>query len=210
MKHRFTGTHTRRRLALPLVGLIAALAAGCERPSSPTDATVDAAATLPAIGRAASNEETAEVGAKLAHLRVATVQFHDFASVRDGGVFAQITGCMSDATLGGMGIHFARGAPFDGVLNEQEPEILLYEPEQNGHMRLVAVEFVIPYEFAPREGPAPTLFNGQAFTQFDEFGLWGLHAWIWKGNPSGTFANFNPTVSCDAVPPAARMTHSGH
>lgn len=23
-----------------------------------------------------------------------------------------------------------------------------------------------------------------------------LHAWIWKGNPNGVFADFNPKVSC--------------
>ena len=25
-----------------------------------------------------------------------------------------------------------------------------------------------------------------------------LHVWAWKDNPNGTFANWNPDVSCDA------------
>jgi hypothetical protein len=47
--------------------------------------------------------------------------------------------------------------------------------------------------------PAPT-FGGQAF---DVGGTpvpvphWSLHVWLWKDNPSGQFAAFNPDVSCD-------------
>ena len=26
-----------------------------------------------------------------------------------------------------------------------------------------------------------------------------LHVWAWKDNPTGTFADMNPTVSCDAA-----------
>jgi hypothetical protein len=29
--------------------------------------------------------------------------------------------------------------------------------------------------------------------------FYSLHAWIWKHNPSGTFAMWNPTVSCAAA-----------
>lgn len=46
--------------------------------------------------------------------------------------------------------------------------------------------------------PAPTL-GGQAF---DLGGTpvpvphWSLHVWLWKDNPNGAFAAFNPDVSC--------------
>jgi hypothetical protein len=27
--------------------------------------------------------------------------------------------------------------------------------------------------------------------------FYALHAWVWQDNPAGTFAPFNPDVSCD-------------
>ena len=41
------------------------------------------------------------------------------------------------------------------------------------------------------------LFGGQKFKQNDTFQLWGLHAWVWKDNPSGMFADWNPRVTCE-------------
>ena len=26
---------------------------------------------------------------------------------------------------------------------------------------------------------------------------WDLHVWVWANNPSGTFAQWNPALSCD-------------
>jgi hypothetical protein len=37
----------------------------------------------------------------------------------------------------------------------------------------------------------------QAFHQNDEAELWALHVWLWKHNPSGLFADWNPNVSCE-------------
>jgi hypothetical protein len=28
-------------------------------------------------------------------------------------------------------------------------------------------------------------------------GLYVLHAWVWKNNPSGLFEDWNPAVTCD-------------
>jgi hypothetical protein len=28
------------------------------------------------------------------------------------------------------------------------------------------------------------------------FDVWALHVWVWKHNPSGMFADWNPQVSC--------------
>jgi hypothetical protein len=33
--------------------------------------------------------------------------------------------------------------------------------------------------------------------------FYALHAWVWQDNPDGVFANFNPDVSCEAVPDTA-------
>ncbi|MFO7892402.1 MAG: hypothetical protein R6U63_01600 [Longimicrobiales bacterium] len=61
---------------------------------------------------------------------------------------------------------------------------------------------------------APDLL-GQHFHEFlPPFADFALHAWVWKGNPNGVFANFNPTVSCptDQAPrgcPASRRGSGG-
>ena len=47
-------------------------------------------------------------------------------------------------------------------------------------------------------------------TSPNRFGLpdfWALHAWIWKFNPSGTFAMWNPDVNC--TPDDAHAGHRG-
>src|SRR4029079_4767231 len=123
-----------------------------------------------------------------------------------GGGYGPLTDCMVDPTLGGMGVHFAKGSLIDGVMTPLEPEVLLYEPEQNGKMKLVAVEYIVPYSFVPRSATPPTVF-GQNLLQNDTFQVWARHAWIWKNNPAGIFADWNPNVNCDAVAASARMTH---
>jgi hypothetical protein len=83
---------------------------------------------------------------------------------------------------------------------------LLYEPDENGRLRLVGVEYIIPYSFHSRDAAPPVLF-GQPFLQFDAFQVWGLHAWVWKHNPSGLFAPWNPLVSCANAADVSLMTH---
>jgi len=82
-------------------------------------------------------------------------------------------------------------------LASTNPSCCSTEPEQNGRLRLVAVEYIIPYTFHSRDDAPPVLF-GHEFQQNDEFQLWGLHAWVWKENSSGMFANWNPAVNCRA------------
>jgi hypothetical protein len=154
----------------------------------------------------ATNPDTL-VGDALARLRAVTVRFHDVAVADSVGYSVALTGCVSDATLGGMGFHVGKASAIDGTVDPLEPEVLLYEPQANGQRRLVAVEFIVPYQLQPRSGPAPRLF-GRDFIPNDGFGLWTLHAWIWRNNPSGMFAEFNPTVSCGAEPAATHAPHS--
>lgn len=82
-----------------------------------------------------------------------------------------------------------------------KPETLVYAPE-NGKLRLAAVEYLVlkPAWDAKHASP-PSLF-GHRFNVTpagNRFGLpafYSLHAWIWKHNPAGTFAMWNPAVSC--------------
>lgn len=174
----------------------------CERqPTTPElPGTFDQqAATVRGLG--------ADVNKDLAALRSATAAYHDFATASSEGWSAQITPCMSHPGAGGMGFHYGNTALIDGTVSVDKPELLLYEPAPNGELRLVAVEYIIPYSFHARSAAPPVLF-GQQFAQVDAFQLWGLHVWVWKENPSGIFAPWNPRVGCANASAAAVMSMS--
>jgi hypothetical protein len=189
-----------RRTAPLLVGI--ALLGGCGSQPVPTETT---AQLQPRSG--ASLASASAVNQELAALRRVTATFHNFQTAAAAGWSAQITSCMTDpAGAGGMGFHYGNPALIDGSARVEEPELLLYEPEQNGRLRLVAVEYIIPYTAQSRSAVPPVLF-GQPFKQNDTFQLWGLHAWVWRENPSGVFADWNPRVTCEHTSSISRMTH---
>ena len=49
---------------------------------------------------------------------------------------------------------------------------------------------------------------GKKFLQNDTFQLWGLHAWVWKENPGGVFASWNPKVNCRNTAHVMAMAHN--
>jgi len=187
-----------RYTATLLAGM--ALLAGCGEPI--TTETTD---FLPRV--AANQGLGSEVNQQLASLRRVTAAFHDFSVASRAGWKTQITPCMTDPTgLGGMGFHYGNTDLINGTATVEKPQLLLYEPEKNGRLRLVAVEYIIPYSFHSRDAAAPVLF-GQPFQQVDAFQLWGLHAWVWKENPSGIFAPWNPNVGCANATASVSMSH---
>jgi hypothetical protein len=189
-----------RHTAQLLAGIV--LLAGCSGEPITTDATVHFQ-----LQATASQALGAGVNKDLAVLRRVTAEFQDFDNATAGGWSAQITPCMTDpAGAGGMGFHYGNTALIDGSVSVEEPELLLYEPEQNGRLRLVAVEYIIPYTLHSRSDTPPVLF-GQEFKQNDTFQLWGLHAWVWTENPSGVFANWNPRVTCENATAVSSMSH---
>lgn len=137
---------------------------------------------------------TAQTRQQLAALRAATARYHDFDAATQPGMWEVPVPwpleCLDGAT-GGMGYHFVNPNNF-GVLDPTRPQALIYEPEQDGSMRLVAVEFIV---IAPESAPPPVLFD-QAYHWNERFQIWALHAWVWRGNPHGVFADYNPNVSC--------------
>lgn len=149
-------------------------------------------ATIP--GHVASRE--------LARLRRATARFHRIAVAERAGYAVLVThptsgaACLEDPALGGMGRHYLDPELLDGEVEIESPEVVIYEPTRNGRPRLVAVEYIVPFTIRGPDQPPPALF-GRAFEQNHTFGLWALHAWVWKHNPSGVFAAWNPTVSCE-------------
>ena len=94
-----------------------------------------------------------------------------------------------------MGFHWVNHSLVDPVFEQLKPEALLYAPNGNGKLKLVAVEYIV----INTGQPAPT-FDGQPF---DVGGTpipdahWSLHVWIHKDNPSGIFTPFNPAISCN-------------
>ena len=104
--------------------------------------------------------------------------------------------------MGAMGVHYAKAALVgDGKLKVTTPEALVYQPV-DGKLKLAAVEYVvIKSAWDAHHTSAPSLF-GQKFNftpAGNRFGLpayYSLHAWFFKSNPAGTFAMWNPKVSC--------------
>jgi len=186
------------------VALLAAIAflGGCGGEQTPTP-TAPTAQLRPQV--LASPTQTAVVNQDLATLRQVTASFHNFDKAIAAGWAAQITPCMESAA-GGMGFHYGNVALIDGSARVDQPELLLYEPGSNGQLRLVAVEYIIPYTFRSRDATPPVLF-GREFKHNDVFQLWALHAWVWKDNPSGIFADWNPLVSCANATATSRMSH---
>jgi len=177
--------------SLSTIALAAAVVA-CERPmdapTSPESGLQSHGTSLHATSRSPKVERD------LAALRAVTAPFHNFDKAVQAGWGARITPCFSDPELGGMGYHYGNPALIDGMVEALKPELLLYEPMQNGKLRLVAVEYVVP--FTAWTAPAPPKLYGQSFHRNETFGLWVLHVWHFRHNPSGVFADWNPDVSC--------------
>ena len=148
---------------------------------------------------------------ELATARAATARYHRLDTALAAGhtgVVADTAGntCIEEPGMGAMGIHYANGALFaDPAIDAANPEVLVYEPEANGQLRLVALEYVVLKDAWDATHNAPPSLFGQTFNFTgtpNRFGLppyYSLHAWIWKHNPAGMFEMWNPEVSCAAA-----------
>ena len=102
-----------------------------------------------------------------------------------------------------MGIHFVNGDFVgDTVLDPLQPEALVYEPGKHGQLKLVALEYIVFQAAWDAQSSTPPSLFGQTFHLVgspNRYGLpafYELHVWAWKNNPSGTFYEWNPRVSC--------------
>jgi hypothetical protein len=135
-------------------------------------------------------------------VRRATAAFHAIDEAVKAGYPAAVAQCVSHPQAGAMGFHHLNRGLLDGRIEPERPEILLYSREADGRYVLNGVEYVVPYSAHPPEAAPPTAL-GQPLTRSDGLSIWYLHVWIWKDNPSGMFADWNPLVSCDAGTAAA-------
>jgi len=126
-------------------------------------------------------------------------------------------------SAGTMGVHYVRkdligitppppGKRVTGTNTHtdfMQPSMLVYEPQAGGSLKLVAVENLV-FESAWRaagHNGAPT-FHGRRYvllkddpnTAVDEAHNYEphyeLHIWLYRHNPKGLFAEFNPNVTC--------------
>lgn len=132
--------------------------------------------------------------------------------------------------LGAMGIHYFRpdllgiteppNPRVNGTgthVDFKRPSILIYEPQADGRLELVAVEnlvFKASWEAAghkrrPRyQGLRYDYMVDDPRTAIDEAHMfephYDRHVWLYRHNPNGVFAQFNPNVSCDHHVPTAK------
>jgi len=181
-----------RRTAHLLAGI--ALLTGCGGQPAATETAADF--------QPPRSEASAAEHRDVAALRAATVKFHHIEVANSAGWDTQFpAGCFT-SPMGAMGYHWIKNKNV-GTLKVTEPQLVLYEPQENGTMKLVGVEFILPGQ--PTDTP-PVLF-GQTFQYNTTFGVWALHVWAWRNNPLGLYANWNPTVTCKFATTVAAMAH---
>lgn len=124
-----------------------------------------------------------------------------YALLRDKAGIA----CIAMPGMGGMGVHYVKGDLVDSAVHLRQPEALVYRFARNGHLRLAALEYVVlQKDWVAARGAAaarPRLFGHRfdltpAGNRFGLPAFYSLHAWVWKRNPAGRFAMFNPRVHC--------------
>src|SRR5215216_1583879 len=122
------------RIARISLAALTATLAGCAGDTSlaPT-AVPQSGQGAPALSIGVAETE----GALVAQLRQASVRFRDIEVAYDEGYIQTSPGCVP-----GFGIVFRNNALVDGVVDPEHPEIMLYEPQKNGRMRLVGVELL--------------------------------------------------------------------
>lgn len=167
-------------------------------------------------------------GSATAAVRAATERFRDVKVALAEGYIADPSGMCITAEmegmprqLGAMGIHYFRPdllgitatrPRVNGTGTHTDfasPGVLIYEPQADGSLHLVAVEnLVFQKAWAEAGNTSPPSFHGNEYyamvdnplTQVDEaHGFephFELHFWLYRENPNGAFFPFNPRATC--------------
>jgi hypothetical protein len=154
--------------------------------------------SIPGTGRGGTSSKVAadaSVEQQLAALRGLTARFHRIEAARAAGWTVTVPPCRDNPPQGGMGWHFLNPANVSATPEVLKPQVVIYEPEKNGDLRLVGIEYIVPFSIVPSTATPPTLL-GQQFVQNFGDQVWMLHVWVWKHNHDGMFATWNPSVSC--------------
>ncbi len=135
----------------------------------------------------------------LAQVRNATAAYHDIPTAEAAGyhLLSFYSACVSDPVLGVMGYHYINMSLFDTLVDPLQPEAMVYLPGDSGELELTSVEYMVPASAWDAANSQPPEIFGHTFNLNAKMGVYALHAWIWRPNPSGMFSSWNPKLSCD-------------
>jgi hypothetical protein len=167
-----------------------------------TAASLIATSSVSIAGTGEQHERHAGAGPLPRAAREAIERFRDVDAAIAAG-YVQSNGCVSGPEEGAMGVHYVNPALFDDQLDVEQPEALVYEP-RNNRLQLVAAEYITPmaaWEASHDPGVQPELMGHllnfvPGPNRYGPAAFYELHVWALKTNPSGVFADWNPTVSC--------------
>lgn len=150
-------------------------------------------------------------------VRTALGRYHSYEQAAKDGYSVAGEPCVAspDGTMGFHAVNY--GILATGVNDPTRPPILVYIGKPNGELRLVAAEYFAVALVNTPDGPAPWFAAGPPPDGFftaapSVLGRtfdgpmpghnpqmpwhYDLHAWLFETNPAGTFAPFNPALSC--------------
>lgn len=168
------------------------------------------------------------VDVSLDELRDAVMKYKDVSVALADGYLSPDNHCVSaegeglPPELGAMGIHYIHPALLEITATEprvdgkathtdwMRPSVLIYEPQSDGSLELVAVENLVFEASWKAAGKSEELvLNGRAWdhmaddpnTPGDEaHGFaphYDQHVWLFRENPMGELMPFNPNVTCE-------------
>lgn len=189
IRHRFLPVLA--ALAVACAAAVAATPAAAHHPGSPQGEQGD------------SHRLSKKTRAQLRQARRATRKFRDVRVARAAG-YAKASPCESDPKYGAMGVHYVNQALIaDPKLDITRPEILVYQPTRNGKLRLGAIEYFRPdadqdlHTDADRPFLFGMPFDGPMLGHNPQMPIhYDLHVWLYRHNPAGLFAMWNPSVRC--------------
>lgn len=150
---------------------------------------------------------------ELAQIRRATVRFHSVEQATaagyqlgwvNGSGVRILTGCVANVAnpaAGAMGYHYINpDLVADNTVDLTKPEALVYESAPFGQRRLVAVEWIVrsAQSNPPGVSEPPSVLGMEMHILVPPPGpaFYLMHAWVWKHNPAGMMADWNPEVTC--------------
>ena len=155
-----------------------------------------------ALGQHAMQHDSTSSSAHLIQVvRAATEQYLNVNNATAAG-YGPLFGCVSGSDHGAMGIHYVNPSLLNGTVDVTKPPALIYEPQPNGQMKLVGVEYIADQATWLQNNSGPPVLDGQVFllvdypNRFTIPAFFELHVWAWRDNPRGAFVDWNDHVSC--------------
>ena len=187
----YTSLTARRPMRIAFATIAAALVAACASDTTPTASAPHSAHA----NASASATLTAEQLQGVASVRRATNAFQSLANAQAAGYTMQYPAGCAQSPVGVQGFHYLNPGLVDGEIELLRPELVMYEPQPDGSLQLIGVDYVVPFTEWTDDSP-PTLL-GVPFMRNEGLGVWALHIWAWRPNPIGMFAMWNPNASCE-------------